>query len=193
MSSDDRERWQARHAAASSWDAATGPAPPDPLRAHLDDVPVTGRALDVACGHGLAAVWLAERGLDVDAVDIAPAALAAGAKLAAGRGVSEQVRWVVHDLDAGLPWQCRGGYAVVVCHRFRDPSLYGALADALAPGGLLTLAVLSEVDAGPGPFRAPAGELRAAFAGLTVLADEEGGGQATLLARRPVGDVISTR
>lgn len=193
MSSDDRERWHARHTAAGSWDAGTHLAPPELLGVHLDDVPVTGWALDVACGRGLAAVWLAQRGLTVDAIDIAPAALRAGAALAAARGVTERVRWIAHDLDTGLPGHCQSGYSVVLCHRFRDPALYGALADALAPGGLLTVAVLSEVGARPGRFRAPPGELRAAFAGLDVLGHEEGQGQATLLARCRVGTVIGTR
>ena len=43
------------------------------------------------------------------------------------------------------------------------------LVAALAPGGLLAITVLSEVDAEPGPFRAPPGELRAALCGSQVI------------------------
>ncbi|HXV92304.1 MAG TPA: SAM-dependent methyltransferase, partial [Pseudonocardia sp.] len=124
---------------------------------------------------------------EVDAVDVARAALRAGAALAAAYRVAGRVRWVAHDLDAGLPTSCRGPYDVVVCQRFRDPALYPALAGVLAPGGLLAVTVLSEVGGSAGPFRAPAGELRAAFGaveGLTVLAETEGGGEARLVARR---------
>jgi hypothetical protein len=93
------------------------------------------------------------------------------------------VRPVRADLDLGLPPSCPGPYDVVVCQRFRDPALYPALVRRLAPGGLLVVTVLSEVDAAPGPFRAPAGELAAAFAGLRVLHHREGGGEAHLVAR----------
>ena len=183
MSDADRERWDARHRAAGP----AVPAPPGVLMGAADltsSVPTTGRALDVACGRGAVAVWLALRGLTVDAVDVAPAGVAAGAALADRNGVGERVRWIVHDLDDGLPAACTGQYDVVVCQLFRDPDHYGALAAALAPGGLLAVSVLSEVGAAPGPFRARPGELRAAFAGLAVLLDREGDGEAALLAAR---------
>jgi hypothetical protein len=54
---------------------------------------------------------------------------------------------------------------------------------AAAPGGLLALAALSEVDAGPGPFQVRPGELPAAFAELEVLAAGKRNGEAWLLAR----------
>jgi SAM-dependent methyltransferase len=156
--------------------------PPDGLRGRLALLPAPGRALDVACGRGTVAVWLAQRGFAVDAVDVSPAALRSGRALAAEHGVAG-VRFVRADLDAGL--SVDGPYSLVVCQRFRDPALYPALAGALAPGGLLVITVLSEVDEEPGRFRARPGELVAAFAELEVLAHEEGNGEATLLARRP--------
>lgn len=183
MSAADRERWAARYAAAGP----PQPVPPDALRDHLDLVPAAGRALDVACGRGGVAVWLAGRGLTVDAVDAAPAGLAAGAAAAAAHGVAARVHWVEHDLDAGLPPGCRGPYDLVVCQRFRDPALYPALAAAVRPGGVLAVTVLSRVGAAPGPFRAESGELRVAFAGWALLVDVEGGGQASLVARAPGG------
>jgi 2-polyprenyl-3-methyl-5-hydroxy-6-metoxy-1,4-benzoquinol methylase len=179
VSDDDRERWEARYATAGADHAA--PAPPAAVRGHEHVVPSSGRALDVACGRGGVAVWLARRGLVVDAVDISTAGLAAGARSAAAYGVGDRVRWIAHDLDLGLP--AAGPYDVVVCQRFRDPARYPDLAAVLAPGGLLAVTVLSEVGAAPGPFRAPAGELRAAFSGLEVLRDRESDGEASLLAR----------
>jgi SAM-dependent methyltransferase len=129
-------------------------------------------------------VWLAQRGLTVDAVDVSPVGLATGARLAAAAGVAGRIRWIVHDLDAGLPADGRGPYDVVVCQLFRDPDRYAELAAALAPEGLLAITVLSEVDAAPGPFRAAQGELRRAFSGFETLLDRERDGEATLLARR---------
>lgn len=182
MSDADRLRWDARHAAADR----SVPAPPDALCEHLEAVPASGRALDVACGRGEVAVWLAERGLAVDAVDVSPVALAAGAALAGTAGVVDQVRWIVHDLDDGLPAACAGPYDLVVCQRFRDPLRYGELAAVLAPGGLLAVTVLSEVEAAPGSYRAGPGELPAAFGDLEVLAAREGDGEAVLVARAPL-------
>jgi 2-polyprenyl-3-methyl-5-hydroxy-6-metoxy-1,4-benzoquinol methylase len=174
----DRERWDARHAAAVAA-GAVAPAPPAALRGRTELLPPGGRALDMACGRGTVAVWLAVRGFDVDAVDVSPVALDAGRELAAREGVA--VRWLLHDLDTGLPGA--GPYEVVVCQRFRDPARYAELAARLVPGGLLVISVLSEVGEGPGPFRAPAGELRAAFDGLEVLHHTERDGEASLVAR----------
>jgi SAM-dependent methyltransferase len=131
-------------------------------------------------------VWLAERGLEVDAIDVSPVALAAGAALAATAGVVDRVRWIVHDLDDGLPAACAGPYDLVVCQRFRDPLRYRELAAVLAPGGLLAVTVLSEVGAAPGSYRAGPGEPSAAFGDLEVLAAREGGGEAVLVARAPL-------
>jgi 2-polyprenyl-3-methyl-5-hydroxy-6-metoxy-1,4-benzoquinol methylase len=157
--------------------------PPDALRGRERLLLAGGRALDVACGRGGVAVWLAVHGFRVDAVDVSGVALAAGAELAARHGVSGQVRWWHHDLDTGLPADCAGPYDVLVCQRFRDPARYPDLAARLAPDGLLVVTVLSEVDEGPGPFRAPPGELLRAFAGLAVLAHVERDGEASLVAR----------
>ena len=188
MAVDDRERWDARHTAAGREShTAAGPPVPAPPRAvtpeYLAGVPTAGRALDVACGRGGVAVWLARRGLLVDAVDVSPAGLAAGARLADAHDVGGRIRWIAHDLDRGLPADGTGPYDIVVCQCFRDPARYGDLTAVLAPDGLLAVTVLSEVGAGPGPFRAPPGELRAAFSGLDVLLDREHDGEASLLAR----------
>jgi SAM-dependent methyltransferase len=182
---EDRDRWDARHRAAAAAGAPAVPAPPDAMRGREHLLPTGGRALDVACGRGAVAVWLAERGFDVDAVDGADPALEAGAALAAERGVTGRVRWWLHDLDEGLPDGCAGPYDVVVCQRFRDPALYPVLAAGLAPGGLLVVTVRSVVGDEGGRFRADAGELLAAFGGLTQLAHTERDGEASLLARRP--------
>jgi SAM-dependent methyltransferase len=55
-----------------------------------------GRALDVACGEGRNAVWLAERGWDVTGVDFSDVALAKARELARSRNV--EARWVQADL-----------------------------------------------------------------------------------------------
>lgn len=180
MSEADRRRWNSRYAVV---EPTVVPKAPDALFGFEGLLPAGGRALDLACGRGAVSVWLAQRGMAVEAIDVSGVALRSLAALAAGRGVSARVRTWIHDLDAGLPDALGAGFALVVCQRFRDPKLYAQLGQILSPGGLLAITVLSEVGGRPGPYRAVKGELSAAFAGLEVVASREAGGEAYLLAR----------
>lgn len=180
MTREDRLRWDHRY-------TAQGPAlggavePPGVFAGYTGAFPTTGRALDLACGQGHGAVWLARRGLNVWGLDVSPVAIAQASDLAERNGVADRCRFDVFDLDEGLP--DGPPVDVILCHRFRDRRLDQAIIGRLAPGGLLAIAVLSEVGAAPGPFRAMAGELPAAFAALNLLAEGEGEGHAWLLAR----------
>jgi SAM-dependent methyltransferase len=156
--------------------------PPPVFTPYVSEFPCAGTALDIACGQGSAAVWLAQRGMAVQGVDVSAVAVAHATALASEAGVAERCRFDVADLDDGLPPGPAGD--VLLCHLFRDPRLDGALLGRLAPGGLLAIAALSEVGGAPGRFRARPGELAAAFGGLTVIAAWEGGGTAWLLGRR---------
>jgi SAM-dependent methyltransferase len=176
----DRVRWDTRY-------ASRGPAPvaavgPPPVFAPFDAMfPTAGLALDLACGQGLGAVWLARRGMDVWGFDVSPVAIGQARDLARRSGVGDRCRFDVVDLDYGLP--AGPPVDVILCHKFRDRRLDRAAARRLAPGGLLAITALSEVGATPGPFRVAAGELPAAFADLDVIAAGEGQGEAWLLAR----------
>jgi len=186
MTAADRARWDARYAGA---DQSVAPRAPDIVSEHLALLPMQGRALDVACGRGATAVWLAQQGLEVDAIDISPVAVAAAQQLAAANQVAHRLRAWTHDLDDGLPrdlmtGRASGEFVLVVCQRFRDPNLYAALRAALAPRGLLAISVLSSVSGSAGPFRAQPGELLGAFANLQVIAHREADGEAHLLAQR---------
>ncbi|WP_415976274.1 class I SAM-dependent methyltransferase [Rhodococcus sp. 077-4] len=59
-----------------------------------------GRALDLACGQGRNAIWLATRGWTVDAVDFSSVALTAASRVAssAPRSVRERLTWVHADV-----------------------------------------------------------------------------------------------
>lgn len=178
MGEGDRIRWDERY-------LRTGPAdtdgPPAVFADVVEEFPTSGQALELACGQGAFAVWLARRGLRVHAVDISPVAIGQARELARRNAVA--CRFEVADLDVGLP---AGPPAdLVVCHRFRDRRLDRAITARLAPGGVLAITALSEVGAGPGSFRVAAGELPAAFADLAVIGAGEGGGQAWLVARNP--------
>jgi SAM-dependent methyltransferase len=69
-----------------------------------------GRALDLGCGEGGDAIWLAARGWRVTAVDIADAALTSAAASAAAAGVGDAITWERHDLETSSP---TGGFDLV--------------------------------------------------------------------------------
>ena len=166
--------------------APVGETGPPPVFAPFADLfPNGGSALDIACGRGRASVWLAMRGMDVLGVDVSPVAIGLARELAWLSGVTDRCRFLVHDLDDGIP--AGPPVNLVLCHKFRDPDLDVELMDRLAPEGLLAVATLSEVDAGPGPFRARPGELREAFASLQVLAEGEADGIGWLIGRKERG------
>ena len=177
---EDRRRWDERYASQGPVPVAAV-EPPSAFAAYAEIFPTTGQALDLACGQGFGTVWLARRGMEVLGLDISRVAISQARDLARRSGVDDRCRFDVVDLDAGLP--AGSPVDVVLCHRFRDRLLDRAIVERLAPGGLLAIAALSEVDATPGPFRAAPGELRAAFAELDLVAAGEGQGHAWLLAR----------
>ncbi len=181
MSDEDRRHWDARFSEGGM--APLGPAIAPPVFASSEDLfPTEGLALELACGRGRGALWLASRGMDVFGVDVSPVAIDLARELSSRSGFAERCRFAVVDLDAGLP-ECPP-VELLLCHLFRDPRLDRAMIDRLAPGGLLAVAVLSEVGFGPGRFRAKPGELRGAFGELELLADREGEGMACIVGRR---------
>ena len=88
----EREDWNVKHGEAGP---LFGVEPNRFLVAEAADLP-PGRALDLACGAGRNAVWLAERGWTVTGADFSDVALANARGLAAERGVD--VEWVQADL-----------------------------------------------------------------------------------------------
>lgn len=96
-----------------------------------------GRALDLACGEGRNAVWLAQQGWRVTGVDFSQVALAKAALLAESRGVD--VEWVAADL---LDYRPPEELDLVVVFYLQVPAderrlVLGRAAEALAPGGTL--------------------------------------------------------
>ncbi|MEU8662718.1 bifunctional NAD(P)/FAD-dependent oxidoreductase/class I SAM-dependent methyltransferase [Actinoplanes philippinensis] len=98
-----------------------------------------GRALDVGCGEGADAVWLAKQGWEVTAVDISTVALGRAAGHAAAAGVGERITFRHADLQEDRPDQ---GYDLVSAQFMHLPpeprrDLYTRLASVVAPGGTL--------------------------------------------------------
>jgi len=80
--------------------------PRDELVSLVDNARLTpGRAIDLGCGSGANAIFLAERGFDVVGVDLSPVALAKAARAAAeSSAASDRVRFVCGDLlDSSIP------------------------------------------------------------------------------------------
>ena len=125
----DAAAWDARYAAT---DLVWSAGPNQFVEEALADVP-PGRALDLACGEGRNARWLAARGWSVTALDWS----AVGVEK--GRAVAPDVDWQVGDaLTAPLPT----GLDLVVMAYFQVPApdrrtAVGRAVAALAPGGRL--------------------------------------------------------
>lgn len=62
-----------------------------------------GTALDLGCGEGADALWLAAHGWTVTALDISATALAVGTRKAARAGLAERITWVHADLATWSP------------------------------------------------------------------------------------------
>lgn len=180
MTDEDRIRWDETYAGQEPASIGAG-EPPAVFAPYGDVFPTSGQALDLACGQGSNALWLARRGLTVWGLDVSPVAIGQARELARRSGVGDRCRFEVADLDDGIP--AGPPVDVVLCHKFRDRSLDRAIVERLAPGGVLAISCLSEVGAAPGPFRARPGELLAAFTALEVIAAGEGDGQTWLVAR----------
>jgi SAM-dependent methyltransferase len=99
-----------------------------------------GRALDLGCGEGRNAVWLAEQGWEVTAVDFSEVAIAKGREMAAVRGV--QVSWLAGDLNSYEP-QVAGFDLVIALYIHIPPEQLHAMltkaAAAVCPGGTLLI------------------------------------------------------
>ena len=97
-----------------------------------------GRALDVGCGEGADAVWLAGRGWDVTALDVSGVALERAAEHARDAGVT--VHWIHGGLaEATLPAFDLVSAQYPALLRTPDAAAERALLAAVAPGGVLLL------------------------------------------------------
>jgi SAM-dependent methyltransferase len=167
----------------TTWDERfrTGDYPenPDPsprLRAYVDSFP-DGRALDVATGTGRNALFLAERGYEVDALDRSIEGLRIARRTAEERGVDADVNWIRGDATTyEFP---ASTYDVITVSFFRTLDRLGDVKAALRPGGVLFyqhhLRAADPVDVGPRTdrYRFRSNELLRACLDLTVLRYDE--------------------
>ncbi len=153
---------------------------------HAGLLPREGRALDVACGRGRHALWLAERGLTTLAVDRNADAIRDVNDAARERGL--RLRAEVRDLESGVnPFQDEAAFDVIVVVHYLHRPLFPALLDALAPGGLLVYETFTRAQAARGKptnpdFLLKPGELIELVRPLDVLASREGDFEGRMIA-----------
>ncbi len=147
------------------------------LTAHAHLLPLTGKALDLACGRGRHALWLAARGLSVCALDRNLTALAELEQSAAARRLNISTRVVDLEEDGGGLGNAEFD-AIVVVHYLHRP-LFPAILSALRPGGVLVYETFTRAQATLGKptnpdFLLESGELLGLVEPLTVLDAREG-------------------
>jgi len=149
-----------------------------------------GHTLDVACGVGQNAIWLAQRGFTVDAVDISPVAIEQARQAAAQAGVA--VNLLHADLDTWSP--PAETYDLVIGFRFLNRKLLPRLKAALRPGGWLlyqtfNLHRLTPDSDFPPEHLLDLGELPRTFVGWDVVESGDDGGplrdQSWIVCRKP--------
>lgn len=181
-----RERWNERYRREGA--VTFGRAPSEWLVRQAPQLKARapGRALDLGCGGGRHALYLAELGYDVDAIDISDVAVEHFQAVAARRRLA--VAAVRADLETvSIP---PGAYELIVNLNVLLRSLFEPIKVGLAPGGLLVFETW-RVDPGRRRHALNPGELLAAFEGLEVLDHAEGRAHGEqlregLVARRPL-------
>jgi len=161
---EDRTRWNEKY--------RTGDYPRSPsgivTRYHVLVRP--GRALDIAAGPGRNAIFLAEKGHKVDALDISDVAIRAL------KGSDSRIRTHCCDLDTyTLP---RTRYDLIVNIRYLNRRLFPGMIESLKPGGVLIFETYTEKTGEKGhpirkDFLLEENELLYAFSSLRILFYEE--------------------
>ncbi len=191
MSSQERTAWDQRFREGSH-----AGSPPDPFLEQLEEYSSlflpSRRALDVACGAGRHAVWLAERGWHVTGCDISLVGLQKARKLAQERAV--RLDLVCLDLETlCLPVE---RFDLVLCFFYLQRNLFEPLQRALRPGGLIVYKTYTtDQSCFPGGPTHPLHllqpqELLAQFQHFRVLLYQEtllGRGVVQLIAQKPSG------
>lgn len=132
------EYWDGRYGTERMWSGRPNAAL---VREAADLTP--GTVLDLGCGEGGDAIWLAHQGWQVRAVDVSQVALDRGAAHAADAGVpAGSIEWQRHNLADTFP---DGRYDLVSTHFLHSPieipreRILRSAAEAVAPGGVLLI------------------------------------------------------
>ena len=132
-------KWEQRYSTNSQQKAS----PPSPLLPQAISGIKPGTALDLACGVGRHALWLAALGWHVDAVDGSKFAIEQLQQRAATAGHRDRLAPCVADLEAAscvFPIRQNHYDLIVDCHFLHRP-LFNKIRDGIRPGGLFVAAL----------------------------------------------------
>lgn len=167
--------WDARYAEAAKADSSVWSLEPNAFVAAIVADLAPGTAIDLACGEGRNALWLAQRGWQVTAVDFSRVAVETGRSRASRLGL--EVEWVAADVT---DWTPPALVDLIVIAYLQLPaaelaSVIASCAGSLEPDGLIVLVAhdLANLERGVGGPQNPAvlttaDSLRAAAADLEV-------------------------
>ncbi|MBM7460585.1 FAD-dependent oxidoreductase [Rhodococcus coprophilus] len=131
----EQPAWEDRYSGERVWSGRVNP------QLEAEAAPLTpGRALDVGCGEGADAIWLAGRGWSVTAMDFARAALEKTAAHAAESGVGDRVTTLQADVRSWEPGDERWDLVSSQFMHLPDGGMVDLtrrLGSAVAPGGTL--------------------------------------------------------
>ena len=139
---------------------------PTPLVLEVADLTAPGRALDLACGAGRNAFYLASCGWDVVAVDSSATAVRALRDRGAVAGLRIDAR--VADLESGGFAIEPEGYDLICDFYYLQRDLFPKIREGIRPGGLFA-AEIHLRDEQPHRFVLGPGELRREFEGWKIL------------------------
>jgi tellurite methyltransferase len=166
-------------------------AAPNPLLVETASKLVRGRALDLACGAGRNAIWLAEQGWDVTAVDGAPGAIEILRRRAAERGLTVKTR-VVNLANADYPIEPDSWDLIAMCF-YLQRSLFDPAKQGIRPGGVvLAIVHIANLGEKPTEHQLSPGELETYFSGWEILYRCEGMPN-DLAHKRPVAEMVARR
>ena len=180
------ERYRSRERPAE--DFATAPVP---LVAETAKHLPPGRALDLACGVGRNALWLAKQGWTVTAVDGAPTAITILRRRASLGGLAVDAR--VADLERGEYQIEPSAWDLICISYYLQRDLFASAKRGLAPGGVL-IAIVHIAAPGEQPtnHRLGPGELAGYFRGWEILHHYEGLPNDPA-HQRPVAEIVARK
>jgi SAM-dependent methyltransferase len=183
VSIDDQKRWNKRYSVDGY---RMGHKPRYWLRCHEKLLPKKGRALDIASGEGQNALYLANLGLTVDALDISSVGLEKTKSLANSHNL--KINTILVDLEKNPDIFSDKKYDLIICFRYLQRNLVTRIQECLVSGGLAILEIpgiktLERLKDRSKEHLIPSGELATWFPKLETIDYQETWDEAVYVSR----------
>jgi len=182
MTAEERLRWD------NKWgEMASDVFSPHPLLTSHKAIFSGGIAIDLACGLGQNAIWLAENGFSVLAIDTSGVALEKAMSEARAHSVADHLLFVQMDLRS---WSLAENVFDLVCvFRYLERDLFPGIQRGIKPGGVLIyttrhLGILQTQPQANRNYLLEPGELFEKFGHWDVIHYKEGSIDAQIIARK---------